>query len=1133
MVIARDAHVLVSEVRRKRLKPGKKELKKMCERICTIHTRNSLTTAQLQTKEKEWPRLHKQLRTGLYAVRVPHHTDAIRVKGRSTSDSPTNPIPMHSFSYDGDSQDASQLLQSSQFLQEPDMSVLERMKRRLGLINDTQVIETEVQTELKETQVVAKPMQLAQLPVEDAEIQFLDELPDQTEKEEREESPQKPEMKEKTEIKEAEMTQQLEMTQEGAVTQKVETKVPGPSKSEDLSALFLSEESDEEDRQQRINQLVKHKQQERERQAIAEQLEADVSRTTLTDDENDLEEETLRSVPNHQLEETEQFLSVQKRERNIEPQFNRKVIHSKQKLLSAFDDDILDSDVAAVTSLTPPEKSSPLTSPVQKDEASDGEDEELNVLDLIGQPVAQQAKSIKKKSPIEVYASKLKEETENSKMINLDSDSDSHSQQQVPSLSKQDKLSIKQRFSRKKLGKKSHIALALPTHLRSLLLALRESRTGPKRAQLLSKLKRANIDQIQALRGENGENDLLEELQKDEEVMGSLLEREMERARNIRKKEKMREKQKKADLDHLEAIPESDGEIPDSDLGDSGANDFDDNDSDGSAIVVDKRKRVVLLSEDDDSASDKETNSQPKLDFSAIRVDDSYMFGALGDDENAGEQDIITTSSQRPPISYTSPKRTRRHSVAEQELFKNLKDTTQKIMPIQNHESQNHDDEAFGQVPSFQDLLGTQADPIPTQGIATQVDDDEVTPATLDIARKLIKKNDPTQQAENEEEEEEAEKDDTDIKEQIKMYERKLRLKELQSRKRRHVMAQKGLNKIIEGEAEESEDEWHGLGGMDGELSDVANSEDEKMIDNSFNFDLNDAEVKRKFMEQYQIKDQKELEKLLDDIKNHRLTKRVRPNGLDIELSDEEDEILAAYRKQKLNEQRQRALQNKQPLHLSKTERAKAFFESMEEDSQRVIRIDDDDEDEEVMDDDKDEDEDDIEAETTKRRRVIRIEESFVQKQLSFLSSTNTDQYFEQQRTSRLQHGFGSDEEHEDLKELKRSISEMNRSRAELVTEEPPKKQGASDTDDDDIMPAFKRPSLVQSFRSNPNSGSEGSFSGVTISKQYKAATGGKASISSMSRSRRVKSVKEQKLERRLNHATQTKTKLFSGSGFD
>ena len=49
-------------------------------------------------------------------------------------------------------------------------------------------------------------------------------------------------------------------------------------------------------------------------------------------------------------------------------------------------------------------------------------------------------------------------------------------------------------------------------------------------------------------------------------------------------------------------------------------------------------------------------------------------------------------------------------------------------------------------------------------------------------------------------------------------------------------------------------------------------------------------------MEEYQIKDQKELEKLLDDIKNHRLIKRtgVNSNGLDIEISDEEDQLLEA-----------------------------------------------------------------------------------------------------------------------------------------------------------------------------------------------------------------------------------------------
>lgn len=73
-------------------------------------------------------------------------------------------------------------------------------------------------------------------------------------------------------------------------------------------------------------------------------------------------------------------------------------------------------------------------------------------------------------------------------------------------------------------------------------------------------------------------------------------------------------------------------------------------------------------------------------------------------------------------------------------------------------------------------------------------------------------------------------------------------------------MERRGLKNIIEGEAEESEDEWKGLGGVDGEVSDVANSEDERMIDNNFNIDLKNEEIRKKFMEDYQIKDQKELE---------------------------------------------------------------------------------------------------------------------------------------------------------------------------------------------------------------------------------------------------------------------------------
>ena len=132
-------------------------------------------------------------------------------------------------------------------------------------------------------------------------------------------------------------------------------------------------------------------------------------------------------------------------------------------------------------------------------------------------------------------------------------------------------------------------------------------------------------------------------------------------------------------------------------------------------------------------------------------------------------------------------------------------------------------------------------------------------------------------------------------------------------------MERRGLKNIIEGEAEESEDEWKGLGGVDGEVSDVANSEDERMIDNNFNIDLKNEEIRKKFMEDYQIKDQKELEKLLDDIKNHRLIKRAGvANGLDIEISDEEDSLLEAYRRQKLMEQQQRLLKNKKLLEIYK-----------------------------------------------------------------------------------------------------------------------------------------------------------------------------------------------------------------------
>ena len=73
------------------------------------------------------------------------------------------------------------------------------------------------------------------------------------------------------------------------------------------------------------------------------------------------------------------------------------------------------------------------------------------------------------------------------------------------------------------------------------------------------------------------------------------------------------------------------------------------------------------------------------------------------------------------------------------------------------------------------------------------------------------------------------------------------------------------------------------------------------MIDNNFNIDLKMMKYVQNSWKNIKLKI-KRIRKLLDDIKNHRLIKRtgINSNGLDIEISDEEDQLLEAYRKQNL-----------------------------------------------------------------------------------------------------------------------------------------------------------------------------------------------------------------------------------------
>lgn len=162
------------------------------------------------------------------------------------------------------------------------------------------------------------------------------------------------------------------------------------------------------------------------------------------------------------------------------------------------------------------------------------------------------------------------------------------------------------------------------------------------------------------------------------------------------------------------------------------------------------------------------------------------------------------------------------------------------------------------------------------------------------------------------------------------------------------------------------------------------------------------------------------------------------------------------------------------------------------------------------------------------------MEESFVQKQLSFLSKTDEDDYFAIQKASDVQHGV--DDDGEDVSALKKKCLSSLYSRptsAENLNEsrKRPQEVVLTDDDEDDFARVFKKPSMVSSFRSyrdkNAAQVSTNSFSGVTVNKHYKVASASTASITYMSKQSKskqsapatFKSSKAKDIEERVDRA--------------
>ncbi|ODV75082.1 chromatin-modulating protein MRC1 CYBJADRAFT_114886, partial [Cyberlindnera jadinii NRRL Y-1542] len=117
-----------------------------------------------------------------------------------------------------------------------------------------------------------------------------------------------------------------------------------------------------------------------------------------------------------------------------------------------------------------------------------------------------------------------------------------------------------------------------------------------------------------------------------------------------------------------------------------------------------------------------------------------------------------------------------------------------------------------------------------------------------------------------------------------------------EEKRRKRNLKSKGLDQIMENEAEESEDEWQGVGGAEGERSDEEDSEDEKMFDDVTKIKQDRMELAKEIAAEDAQMDQKMLMKILKDLETGNWKRRGGDSADGFDFYDEEDEVMRRYK---------------------------------------------------------------------------------------------------------------------------------------------------------------------------------------------------------------------------------------------
>lgn len=219
------------------------------------------------------------------------------------------------------------------------------------------------------------------------------------------------------------------------------------------------------------------------------------------------------------------------------------------------------------------------------------------------------------------------------------------------------------------------------------------------------------------------------------------------------------------------------------------------------------------------------------------------------------------------------------------------------------------------------------SDTIVSHVFAVEEKDEDDEDEQIQVRRKKRIDSSDDEDAENLEETEEEMQKRAEL---IKLAKKKQRE---EARKREAEFKAKGLGDIVEKEAVESEDEFHGVGGGDRDFSDEENSEDEKMIDDATNANIGEDEIRKFHLDKELEEDQAKVAKTYKDVKTHELGKRrAKDSVFDVSDSDDDEmdeqrRMIEFIRKRRLREEKELRANN--DFKLDANDPKKAFYDEI------------------------------------------------------------------------------------------------------------------------------------------------------------------------------------------------------------